>query len=205
MVFGGFGNPFIYWTLKSLLLVILFYVGYLISFKDKDGINYWRNCAIAIVAYSLEIGLRWNRSYDYPHYYQDLTGSLSTDYSDIIYLWWIDAFKASALPFWMAFIFYSFILIIGFCLVMKHYQQYAYLALPLFMLIPGEMAENHIRQFFAFSFVLIGYYYLLLRNYTFNIFFFLIAIGIHSGIAFAVFFVYFVEKKGSEQLQWRKD
>lgn len=193
MDFGVIGNPFIYWTLKSLLLIILFYVGYQISFKDKDGINYWRNCTIAIVAYSLEMGLRWNRSYDYPHYYQDLTGSLYFNYSDIFYLWWIDIFKASALPFWVAFVFYSFILILGFCLVMKHYKQYAYLALPLLMLIPGEMAENHIRQFFAFSFILIGYYYLHLRNYKFNILFFLIAVGIHNAVAFVVAFVYLVE------------
>lgn len=193
MDFGGFGNPFLYWTLKSLLLIILFYVGYQISFKDKEGVNYWRNCAIAIVAYSLEIGLRWNRSYDYPHYYQDLTGRLYTDYSDILYLWWIDIFKASSLPFWVAFIFYSFILIFGFCLVMKHYRQYAYLALPLLMLIPGEMVENHIRQFFAFAFILIGYYYLLEKKYSYNILFFLIAIGIHNGIAFAAVFIYFVE------------
>lgn len=193
MYFGGLGNPFIYWTLKSILLIILFYVGNQISFKDKGAGNYWRNCALAIVAYSLELGLRWNRSYDYPHYYQDLTGSLYTDYSDIVYLWWIDIFKLSSLPFWVAFVFYSFILILGFCLVMKRYKQYAYLALPLLMLIPGEMAENHIRQFFAFAFILIGYYYLQLKNYVLNILFFLIAIGIHNGLAFAAVFVYFVE------------
>lgn len=193
MEFGEFGNPFLYWTLKSLLLIILFYVGYKISFKDKKGVNYWSNCAIAIVAYSLEIGLRWNRSFDYPHYYQDLTGALYINYSDILYLLWIDFFKASSLPFWVAFVFYSFILILGFCLVMTKYKQYAYLALPLLMLIPGEMAENHIRQFFAFSFILIGYYYFKEKKYIYNILYFLVAINIHNGIAFAAAFVYFVE------------
>ena len=73
------GNPFLYWILKTLLLVTLFICGYAISYKDKIGYKFCLYALPALLAYSFEYGLRWNRSFDYPHYYQDLTGTLYTD------------------------------------------------------------------------------------------------------------------------------
>lgn len=62
-----FGDPFVYWGLKIFLAIILVVCGYVISFKVKSKNEFWKVSIIPIIAYSLEMGLRWNRSWDYPH------------------------------------------------------------------------------------------------------------------------------------------
>ena len=64
------GNPIIMWILKTILLLVLYYCGYGISYKKE---NYFARYAIlSIVVYSLIEGLRWNRGVDYWHYYRDI-------------------------------------------------------------------------------------------------------------------------------------
>lgn len=187
-----------YWTLKILLSLILFFVGYYISYRDKNNQKYWKAVSIAIIAYSLEMGLRWNRSYDYAHYYQDLTGVLYQQYDDILYLLWIDFFKMTGFPYWVAFIFYSFILIFAFALILRRYPKAAVWALPLLLFVPSG-ADNHIRQFFSIAFGLIGYYYLLEKKGIKSILFFLCCITIHFLqiylVAIILFFHYFSIEK----------
>ena len=72
------GDPILYWILRFIVLLSFFLSGYLISYKDKNGRNYWKYSSICIIFYSLIEGLRWNRGVDYPHYYQDLTGKLGS-------------------------------------------------------------------------------------------------------------------------------
>lgn len=191
-MFANLGNPVLYWTLKILLLATLFICGYLISYKDPKGVKFWKFSSWAILFYSLEMGLRWNRSWDYPHYYQDLTGSLYAEYDDITYLAWIDFFKFTGLPYWVAFIFYSAILIYGFLLILQKFPKYAVWALPLFLIIPAQ-ADNHIRQFFAIAFLLIGYRCYLEHSYKKTIAAFFCAVTIHLSGFFALFFFLFVE------------
>lgn len=159
-MFLQIGDPIVYWALRLLLLAILINSGWRISYKDKDGDNYWMNVFPSIIAYSLIQGLRWNRGADYPHYYQDLTGTLFTEYKEPIYLLWIDVFKWTGFPGPVGFVFYSFLLIFAFCCVLKYFRKGAVWTLPLFLLMTGS-AENIIRQYFAVSFVLFAYYYYL--------------------------------------------
>ena len=191
-MFQIIGDPFVYWILKTLLLLCLFICGYFISFRDKTGSNYWKYAAPALIFYSLEYGLRWNRSFDYPHYYQDLTGRLYTDYTDPVYLFWIDLFKSTGLSPHIAFVFYSAILIFSFLLILKKYRKIAFLALPLFMILPTQ-ADNHIRQFFALAFILIGYYFHDKEKIKYSIVFYLLGIGIHFVGVFCVIFIVFVK------------
>jgi hypothetical protein len=182
------GDPVLYWILKTILLIILFLSGYAISYWDKKGEHYWHCALPAIIAYSLEYGLRWNRSFDYPHYYQDLTGALFQDYSDPIYLAWVNLVKSVGIDPVIIFVFYSAILIFAFLLVLKEHRDLAFLALPLFMLIPTQ-ADNHIRQYFAFSIIMIGYYYDYKGNTVKGILWYLVGLGIHMSGAFCVAFL----------------
>lgn len=189
-MFNIAGDPIIYWTLKTLLLIILFISGYAISYLDTDGTKYWKLATPAIIAYSLEYGLRWNRSFDYPHYYQDLTGGLYQEYSDPIYLLWIDFVKGVGIDPIVVFVFYSAILIFAFLLVLKERRELAFLALPLFMLIPTQ-ADNHIRQYFAFAFIMIGYYFDYKKKAKISYIWYLLGLGIHASGLFCVAFILF--------------
>lgn len=189
---GIYGDPILYWTLKTLLLVILFVCGYMISYKDKSGKNFWNYSYPAMIAYSLEYGLRWNRSWDYPHYFQDLTGSLYMNYSDPIYLLWIDFVKLVGIDPILVFVFYSAVLIFAFMLFLKERRELAFLAMPLFMIIPTQ-ADNHIRQYFAFALILIGYYYHNQKDWIKTIIWYLLGLGIHFSGFFCVAFIFVVK------------
>lgn len=184
------GDPFLYWILKTLLLVTLFICGYAISYKDKRGDKFWLYALPALLAYSFEYGLRWNRSFDYPHYYQDLTGTLYTDYSDPIYILWVNLVRSLGIDPVLVFIFYSALLIYAFLLVLKERRELAFLALPLFMLIPTQ-ADNHIRQYFAFSLIFIGYLYDYKGKKRISFLWYLVGIGIHLSGLFCIAFIQF--------------
>ena len=161
------GDPLVYWILRFITFFALLYSGYKISFKldENNSKQYWRCSLPALIIYSLNYGLRWNRSYDYYHYYFDLTSdNLWTDYDEPLYLLWIDFFKFTGLPYWVAFVFYSAILMYSFMLLLKKYPKAAVWALPLFFILPSNV-DNFVRQYFATAFVFIGLYYLLEDKY----------------------------------------
>ena len=145
------GDPILFWVLRLVVFLTLLYSGYLITYKDDDEKSYWKYSSIGIIVYSLVEGLRWNRGVDYPHYYQDITGKLFTDYSETVYVWWTELFKFTGLPFWVAFIFYSFLFIHGFYFLLKKFKKQAVWALPLFFIITVGSSENLIRQYLAVS------------------------------------------------------
>ena len=185
------GDPLVYWILKFITFFALLYSGYKISFKldENNSKQYWRYSLPALIIYSLNYGLRWNRSYDYYHYYLDLTSdNLWTDYDEPLYLLWIDFFKFTELPYWVAFIFYSAILMYGFMLLLKKYPKAAVWALPLFFILPSNV-DNFVRQYFATAFVFIGLYYLLEDKYKRSFLNFTLAILIHLSALFAVFLI----------------
>lgn len=185
---GILGDPVVYWALRILTFLSLLLSGYLITYKDKDGTKFWRYSIPSAIIYSLNYGLRWDRSWDYPHYYQDLVGQLYTDYSDILYLAWIDIFKFSGFPFWVAFIFYSAILIYGFLLLVKRYPQTAVWALPLFFTFPTNV-DNFVRQYFATAFLFFGFHLTQKKEYRKAVFFYLCCVTTHFSGVFAVFFL----------------
>lgn len=194
------GNPIVYWVLRLIVLLSFFLSGYLISFKDKSGKSYWKYSSICIIIYSLVEGLRWNRGIDYPHYYQDLTGKLFQEYDDYVYLLWVDVFKYTGLPYWVAFIFYSFLFVFGFCLILKLFRKQAIWALPLFFIITISSSENLIRQFFAMAIAEFALYYFLKKKYIPAVIYSAIAFGIHSsvlmilGLIVLIYYIHFDKK-----------
>lgn len=183
------GDPFVFWAFRIATLLSLLIAGYYISYRDKDGTKFWNYAITPIVVYSLNFGLRWNRLYDYAHYYQDLTGRLWDDYGDVLYLLWIDFFKFTGLPFWVAFIFYSVILIYGFLLIVKRFPETAVWALPLFLIIPNNV-DNFVRMYFAMAFLLIGISQLIDGKEKRYFFWSLCAATTHYSSAFAIIVFY---------------
>lgn len=194
MNFGAsVGDPILFWVLRLVVLLSLFLSGYLISYKDKSGKDYWKYSSIGIIVYSLVEGLRWNRGVDYPHYYQDITGKLFQDYSEVVYLWWTDIFKFSGLPFWVGFIFYSFLLIWGFCFLVKNFKKQAVWALPLFFIITVGSSENLIRQFLAVAMFEFSLFYLWKKDLWKCAIFAILTLQIHNSVIIMVMGVLFVQ------------
>lgn len=191
-MYNTIGDPLIFWGLRLVVFLSLLYSGYLISYKDKDGKSFWKFSSIGIIVYSLVEGLRWNRGVDYPHYYQDLTGKLFTDYSEYVYVWWTELFKFTGLPYWIAFIFYSFLLIHGFCCLMKHFKKQAIWALPLFFIITVGSSENLIRQFIAVSMFEYALYFFLEKKYIKSIVFVIMTMQTHNSVLLTIAFALFV-------------
>lgn len=186
------GDPIVYWFVRIVLVTILWFCGWGISTHGKDEKNFWLWAWPAIISYSLVEGLRWNRGRDYYHYYQDLTGRLFTDYSEPLYLLWIDVFKFSGLPYWVAFVFYSFLLILGVILILKKIPQIAIWVLPLFYIITESKSENLIRQFFAIPFILYAFYFYLGDKKKYMFVSLICCVLIHlSGLYAVILFLFF--------------
>lgn len=186
------GDPIVYWFVRIVLVAILWFCGWGISTHGKDEKNFRLWAWPAIISYSLVEGLRWNRGRDYYHYYQDLTGRLFTDYSEPLYLLWIDIFKFSGLPYWVAFVFYSFLLILGVILILKKIPQIAIWVLPLFYIITESQSENLIRQFLAIPFIFYAYYFYLENKKKYMLVSLICCVLIHlSGLYAVMLFLFF--------------
>ena len=194
-MYNSVGDPIVFWVLRLLVFLSLLYSGYLISYKDNDGKSYWKYSSIGIIVYSLVEGLRWNRGVDYPHYYQDITGKLFTDYSEYVYVWWTELFKFTGLPYWVAFIFYSFLLIHGFYCLMRNFRKQAIWALPLFFIITVGSSENLIRQFLAVAMFEYALYYFYENKFIKSVIFAILTAQIHNSVLLTIvgaLFVHFV-------------
>lgn len=153
------GDPVVMWIFNTILMLVLIFSGYGITYKNKSKFNLY--AGISLVFYSLIEGLRWMRGVDYFHYYQDLAtglkGSFVTENPEILYEWFCKAFHGLEIPVPVAFIFYSFLLLLSFLLVLRHFRNTAVYALPLFYVMTVSATENHIRQFFAISFIFLAF------------------------------------------------
>lgn len=198
----GIGNPVIFWLLRILLLYIFVYCGRGISYDTPKRFN--KYAWIAIVSYSLIEGLRWLRGADYPHYYDDLvtlfgqypggiSGGLITPDPEPIYELWCYIFYYSGLPYWIAFVIYSGLLISGVLMVLKNIPKSAFWALPLFFILTISSSENLIRQYIAESFLLFSLYFYLSNNIKKMYISFILVFLIHySGIIPIIVFLFFI-------------
>ena len=180
----------LYWIIRLLVLLSFVVPGLWMSKRYNPERLYWIEVSPLIVIYSLAEGLRWNRENDYYHYYQDLTGSMFHDSSEWFYSLWISFFKSTGLPFWVGFVFYSFILIVAFLCLIKRFPKTALFALPLFFIITSVQSENLIRQYFALAFIIFAIAYYFDERYILMTVFLLISLGIHfSAVAPILFFI----------------
>lgn len=185
------GNPFIYWTLRWILLLTLLVSGWCISYRSKNKKQYWQFSAPSIVLYSIIEGLRWRRGVDYLHYYQDLTGLVFRDYPEKIYSGWITIFKECELPYWVAFVLYSFLLITSVLYLLQKFPKAVVWVLPLFFIVTVRYSENLIRQYLSLPFIIIGVSKIIDKKFIFAILCFIVALQIHFSALIPIFLILF--------------
>lgn len=196
----GVGSPFIFFAARFLVLLVLCIAGYGISYGKPE--NFKKYAWFAGIVYSLVEGLRWLRGADYCHYYNDIVTNLGenpmnlygeriiTPEPELIYQLWINFFNFTTLPFWVAFIFYSALLIGGLLLVVKQFPKSAVIALPLFFVLTVDSSENLIRQYFAEALMFYAYYFHLKEKRAWMVAMLIIAPLIHySAIAVDIIFL----------------
>ncbi len=157
------GEVFTYWFLKTLLLCLLIVCGSQIYRNRNKSIMY---IILAVLAYSLIQGLRYNRGADYMHYKYDMEGHWFSDNYEYGYKFLVTLLSHYCdFPYWAIFIFYSLLLIVAAILVAKKLPKAAIWFLPLFYIITGNYSENLVRQYIAISFLLFAYYFYLCDNF----------------------------------------
>lgn len=148
--------------LRLVLTAVAICNGYKMT-KSTKSIT-WKSFLPIIIVFSLYSGLRWGRGVDYNIYYygsytQAMEGNITFD-NELVwksFLWIFTRLKLS----WQMFVFMmSTVLIICGCYFMRRYKQYLAWIIPAFVL-GCTLAENLMRWYFGFSFVLVGLYFLL--------------------------------------------
>lgn len=193
-----------FWGLRLLLLAVLIFCGWGITYKNKNNNYFWYYAIFAIVVYSLVQGLRFDRGVDYYMYYEEILGrweakSTLGEAREPLYALLLDIVQVFKIPYWSVFVFYSGLLITGFLLVLKKIPEYAFWALPLFYLITIESSETIIRQYLAISFLFYAYYYAISEKPVYMFVMLLCVPMIHfSGlmavVAFLIFWKFDVNK-----------
>ena len=190
--------PYIYAFLFVTMFLILFWAG---KKLNKNNIKIYSFPGIvAIMVYILNEGLRFGRGIDYNKYwewYMETERGWETNLN-YGYLLIQKFFIFFNLPFQSLVLFMSFMFIFASLLFMKSYKTIFYLAMPLWLFYTLFAAENMVRWYLAFSFILIGLYFLMNgHNHPRKKFFILCFIGctIHYGITPIPFIFYILYYK----------
>lgn len=177
-------TTYIYIFLFILMLLSLYYSGKLMSIK-RMGI--YKAAALGIIIFTLNEGLRFGRGIDYNYYAIAFKQNLINHNSswDPIFLFIANLLGYLGIPWQGYVILMSFTLILACTIFLKNFRDVTKWAFPLFAIF-ALPAENLMRWFFGFSFILIGTSYLLKKNdikqtYIF-ILFSLIAFFIHFAL-----------------------
>ncbi|MBQ8805589.1 MAG: EpsG family protein [Bacteroidaceae bacterium] len=190
------GDLLVYNVLRTLLFATLLLCGKTISISKKKGMI--TVCSVCIiVTFSLIEGLRWDRGPDYYNNYLLLTtNDLSIVKSEPLFNTIIGIFKKSLLPYWCAFIFFSFLYIYSFSKVVKEFPKAAVWALPIMFLVTVDAHENLIRQFIAISFFLFAYYFYIKQKKTPMLLCLICIFNIHlSGLFVIAIFLFLISFK----------
>ncbi|WP_029903689.1 EpsG family protein [Prevotella sp. 10(H)] len=154
------GSVNIYIILKLFLLFTFICCGYGISKGKKE--HYWLYSGIAILFYSIIQGLRYGRGVDYLHYkFQYEHIEVYTDYREWGFVILNKFFNVLDLPYYIVFVFYSFILVLSLFILLKQYREIAVYFLPIFLIVTIGHSENLIRQYIGFSFVYLSFLFLM--------------------------------------------
>lgn len=148
----------VYWILRFVLLGVLLFCGYGITYRNKNNYYFWYYAVFAIAVYSLIEGLRFDRGVDYAQYATELMGQWYIEGErELLYDLLVRSVVALGIPYWSVFIGFSCFIITSYMMVVRHFPKYAVWALPLFFLVTDYPAENLVRQFFAIPFIMLAY------------------------------------------------
>ena len=182
-----------------VLFTLLFAVFFFITKWNQKFLNkhFWAIASVPILAYSLVLGCRYGWGHDYlwykrrfenPYWYADEDPGFR-----ILNLFLQDI----GFNYVGAFIFYSFVLIVGAYVLVRDYKENKYM-LALFLPATLLFSTFPIRQAVAHAFVFLGFHFLNKRKWIWSVFMIVCMYSIHpsSIITFAVCSaLFFVVKK----------
>lgn len=155
----------IYFILRFFLVISLFISGYNIQKKGLSGrfkYPYWNAASLCLIVYSLVEGLRYGRATDYFSYkkYFENPLSIKYDHLEFLFLFFCRSVQDFSVPYFISFLFFSFLLVYSILTLLKQHRKVAFWALPLFFLETFIQSENLLRQYAAFSlFILFIYFF----------------------------------------------
>lgn len=155
------GDVTVFWILRLLLVGILVYSGFNMS-RSSNSNTYKRFALLACLFFSIIEGLRWMRGTDYPAYYYYLThgiSNLTRENLEPLFVLINNFFLNSPLSPHVAFMFFSGLLMGGYCIAFSKYKDSAKWGIVLALLLVGYAAENLVRQYLAISILLIAWYF----------------------------------------------
>lgn len=119
--------------------------------------NYIKNALICILVYTLGLGLRFGRGYDYGHYIDVYIFDLEE--SQFLFTYFNQWLKSIGVGQHYFFLFYNLIEITCAFVFLYPYRKYAKYFFPLFMVATLHLNEYSIRQGLAFSFVFLCFFF----------------------------------------------
>lgn len=197
----SFESANIVFFILTMLMYIFMYMGGVIMSKSRNNRQYWRASVLPILAFTMNMGLRWGRGIDYNNGYYEYERIIQ-QYGkgiDVEPLWKLfHQVFGGLLSFpWQGYVaLMSFILIFAAVFYLRKHKTVLPLALPIFADIVFP-SENLIRWYCAFSFFLMGLYFLENKNWKKYVVFAIIAFFIHYGSVFftvPIFFLSFLKK-----------
>lgn len=181
---------FIYNVFMYLMLFLLFLGG---RSMERGNSLCSKYVISAIVVFTLNEGLRWGRGLDYNYYfyaYNDVVAGFEQNF-EWLFTFIIRIFGVLKLTWQHFVLFMSACLILSSFYFMRHYKSLASWSMPLWAYF-SLSAENLMRWYFAFSFILIGLYYLLKDNKKLFFLFCILGCGIHLGIMVVALLFYLI-------------
>lgn len=180
----------------KVMMYLLLYVGGNAMARSRNGSQYWHYAIIPIIAYTFSSGLRFGRDIDYNLYYFEYNDIVlgKTDFFEFEPIFTITTLflgKLCGLEWQYMVIFMSFFLIFSCVVFLERYKEVSALALPLFV-FNMRLAENTMRWFFAFSFLLIALSffrnpkYTIKKSYYSFVFFSFLAVMTHYFMSFVI-------------------
>ena len=147
-----FNIDIIYLFVNFLMLITFYVCGKNIS----SGKTYAKNAIICIIIYSLCLGLRYGRGWDYNHYIDVYKYDLEE--TEVIFTYFNIFLKYIGVGPHYFFLIYNLIEIICALVFLYPYKKFAQYIFPLFMIATLHLNEYSIRQGLAFSFVFLSLY-----------------------------------------------
>lgn len=147
---------FQYVFLHILLVLILISYGKKISNSNVG--QYWKLAIIPIAAFTVVVGLRWGREVDwnlYYYVYEDYLKGFDSNHEILFQAIW-RSFAALGLPYYVVIASTAYFLIFSLVYFFKPHKRILYLLLPLTVTMCAGYAENLIRWYMAFSFLLVA-------------------------------------------------
>lgn len=182
-----------YIVLHVLLVLITYMSCKKIKFQSSH--KYWQYAMWAIIAFTLEEGLRWGRMIDWCMYYESYASILNeTDYTmePVFRIVW-SIFAILHVPYWGIISFMSFLFIVSAFYFCKPYRNVLPYVMPLLVVTAGYFAENLIRWYMSYSFLLIALRHYLDGKKKNALFWVVISVLSHYAMILSVFLMLLID------------